>query len=58
MSRPKMTREERRAAERERATHMFALYCAGKTMKEVGERFGCSKQRVGQILRRRERAAA
>ena len=35
-----------------RAQQMLQLHKAGKTMKEVGEAFGCSKQRVQQIFAR------
>lgn len=39
-----------------RAAYMLALYFCGYTHKQIGERFGCSKQRAGQIFKRRERA--
>lgn len=51
-----MTPAQQRRHERARlrAAYMLALYFCGYT--QIGERFGCSKQRVSQVLKRRERA--
>lgn len=49
-------KQRRRERARLRAAYMLALYFCGYTMKEIGERYGCTKQRVSQVFKRRERA--
>lgn len=48
--------QRRRERAQARAAYMLALYFCGYTMEQIGARCGCSKQRVSQVFKRRERA--
>lgn len=46
-----MTHVEASKARRERAKRMSELRAQGKTMQQVGDMFGISRQRVDQLLK-------